>query len=105
MENLSSYYEHKHLFKLIMLGSLGSGKTSLITRFIDDEFTEELPTIGTDLKSMKLRVNSSGVRLEIWDTAGQEQYQALTKQYYTRSQGAVAVFDMGDMSSYVKLIR
>lgn len=57
-----------------MLGQASSGKTSLLVRFVDDHFNQEgqMNTIGMDLKSLTLQVESQAVRLQIWDTQGQE---------------------------------
>ena len=63
-----------------MIGSSGTGKTSLVNRFVEDHFEDEgLTTIGTDLKSITLKMDDLAVRLQIWDTAGQEQFSALTR--------------------------
>lgn len=63
-----------------MVGSAASGKTSLVNRFVEDTFQEDaLTTIGMDLKSVTLKVEDVAVRLQIWDTAGQEQFSALTR--------------------------
>ena len=58
-------------YKIIMLGPSSTGKTSLLIRFIDDEFDETtMNTIGIELKSMTLKVEDQAVRLQIWDTQG-----------------------------------
>ncbi len=65
---------YDHLYKIIMLGRASSGKTSLLVRFVDDYFATEgqMSTIGVDLKSLTLQVEDHMVRLQIWDTQGQE---------------------------------
>ena len=67
-----------------MLGRASSGKTSLLVRFVDDYFATEgqMSTIGVDLKSLTLQVEDRMVRLQIWDTQGQEQYFSLTRSYF-----------------------
>lgn len=79
-----------------MLGQASSGKTSLLVRFVDDHFNQEgqMNTIGLDLKSLTLQVESQAVRLQIWDTQGQEQFFSLTRSYFRNCQGAVIVFDL-----------
>lgn len=68
------------LFKIILVGSAASGKTSLVNRFVEDIFQEDvLTTIGMDLKSVTLKVEDIAVRLQIWDTVGQETFSALTR--------------------------
>ena len=79
-----------------MLGVASSGKTSLLVRFVDDFFQKEgqMNTIGMDLKSLTLQVDDQAVRLQIWDTQGQEQFFSLTRSYFRNCQGAVIVFDL-----------
>lgn len=71
---------YDRLFKIILIGQSATGKTSIVNRFVEDQFQEEgLTTIGMDLKSITLRINEMAVRLQIWDTAGQEQFSSLTR--------------------------
>ena len=98
------FYEYDKMFKIILIGQADCGKTCIVNRFVDDTFKpDSLTTIGTDLKSIKLQIDNLGVRLEIWDTAGQEQFQSLTKQFFRRSQGAIAVFDLTCVDSLMKV--
>lgn len=89
------------MFKIIMLGPASSGKTSLLIRFVDDHFNMEgqMNTIGMDLKSLTLQVDDQAVRLQIWDTQGQEQFFSLTRSYFRNCQGAVIVFDLTNAQS------
>ena len=96
-DNLKGYDRQ---YKIILLGPSSSGKTSLLVRFIDDEFDEKtLNTIGIELKSMTLKVEDQAVRLQIWDTQGQEKYLSLTRQYFRGCSGAVIVFDLTNRKS------
>ena len=65
---------YDHQYKIILLGQASSGKTSLLIRFVDEFFNQEgqMNTIGMDLKSLTLQVEDQAVRLQIWDTQGQE---------------------------------
>lgn len=66
-----------------------------MNRFVEDNYESEgLTTIGMDLKSITLKMDEQLVRLQVWDTAGQENFNALTKQYFRGCHGAVAVFDL-----------
>ncbi|XP_072313775.1 ras-related protein Rab-15-like isoform X2 [Eucyclogobius newberryi] len=75
------------LFRLLMLGDSGVGKTSMLRRFTDSEFESSyISTIGVDFKMKTLEIDGVKVRVQIWDTAGQERYKTITKQYYRRAQ-------------------
>ena len=89
------------MFKIILIGQAATGKTSIINRFVDSVYNENdtLATIGMDLKSITLQIDETAVRLQIWDTAGQEMFSGLTRQYYRNCQGAIAVFDLTDPAS------
>lgn len=75
------------LFRLLLIGDSGVGKTCLLCRFTDNEFhSSHISTIGVDFKMKTIEVDGIKVRIQIWDTAGQERYQTITKQYYRRAQ-------------------
>ncbi|XP_059549528.1 ras-related protein Rab-15 isoform X2 [Myotis yumanensis] len=77
------------LFRLLLIGDSGVGKTCLLCRFTDNEFhSSHISTIGVDFKMKTIEVDGIKVRIQIWDTAGQERYQTITKQYYRRAQYA-----------------
>ncbi|XP_055014082.1 ras-related protein Rab-15-like isoform X2 [Boleophthalmus pectinirostris] len=77
------------LFRLLMLGDSGVGKTSMLRRFTESEFeSSHISTIGVDFKMKTLEIDGLKVRVQIWDTAGQERYKTITKQYYRRAQFA-----------------
>ena len=75
------------LFRLLLIGDSGVGKTCLLCRFTDNEFhSSHISTIGVDFKMKTIEVDGIKVLIQIWDTAGQERYQTITKQYYRRAQ-------------------
>jgi Ras-related protein Rab-6A len=87
-----------------MIGTSATGKTSLIYRFINDAFDNTyLNTVGIDLKAVTLQINETNVRVNIWDTTGQEKFSSLTKRYYRNCNGAVAVFDITKRDSFYSL--
>ncbi|XP_072313774.1 ras-related protein Rab-15-like isoform X1 [Eucyclogobius newberryi] len=89
------------LFRLLMLGDSGVGKTSMLRRFTDSEFESSyISTIGVDFKMKTLEIDGVKVRVQIWDTAGQERYKTITKQYYRRAQGIIFVYDITDESTF-----
>ena len=92
-------------FKVVMLGSEYSGKTSLVQRYIANEFHGNLyqNTIGASYTSKDFNINLRKVRMGIWDTAGAERYHAISKIYYRNCRAAVICFDPTDQDSFKKL--
>jgi small GTP-binding protein len=88
-------------WKVILLGTEGSGKTSLIQRLIRNKFTDQTQTTVTPGTSEYTAPLSSGssVKLQIWDTAGQEQYQSITTTYFRDSFAAVVVYDVSNFDA------
>lgn len=79
------------------------GKTSLTLRFVKNEFDKQQDsTIDASFLDKKVTVGEKQVKLNIWDTAGQEKYHALAKNYYQGASGAVLVYDVTDMDSFEK---
>ncbi|KAM9466909.1 ras-related protein Rab-15-like isoform 1-T3 [Clarias gariepinus] len=98
--------EYDVLFRLLLLGDSGVGKTCLLCRLTDNEFlSPHISTIGVDFKMKTLEVNGMKVRIQIWDTAGQEKYQTITKQYYRRAQGIFLVYDITSSLSFQNVIK
>ncbi|XP_062432237.1 ras-related protein Rab-15 isoform X2 [Rhea pennata] len=94
------------LFRLLLLGDSGVGKTCLLCRFTDNEFhPAHISTIGVDFKMKTIEVDGIKVRIQIWDTAGQERYQTITKQYYRRAQGIFLVYDISSERSYQHIMK
>merc|ERR1711874_641300 len=93
--------DHDHLFKLVLIGDSGAGKSSLLLRFADDTFTENyITTIGVDFRFKTIPVDNKSVKLQIWDTAGQERFRTITSAYYRGADGIVLVFDVTDRESF-----
>ncbi len=89
-------------FKLIMLGASGVGKTCIVQRFCNDVFEgpAHKTTLGFDFLSKQTVHKDKRVDLEVWDTAGQEQYRAVTKMYYKDVHGVILVYDITDKESF-----
>jgi len=99
--------DYDHLFKLLIIGDSGVGKSSLLARYVDDVFTESyISTIGVDFKirSLYLTDEKSGkekhVKLQAWDTAGQERFRTITSSYYRGAHGILVVYDITDTDSF-----
>ncbi|KAI5680546.1 hypothetical protein M9H77_01773 [Catharanthus roseus] len=87
--------------KLVFLGDMGTGKTSLVQRFIKGQFHEyEESTIGAAFFTQILSLNEGTVKFDIWDTAGQERYHSLAPMYYRGAAAAVVTYDITNMDSF-----
>lgn len=94
-------HKYDHLFKLLIIGESGVGKTCLLLRFTDDSFTaNHLTTIGIDFKIKIINLEDKQIKLQIWDTAGQERFRTITKTYYKGAHGIVLVYDVTDENSF-----
>ena len=93
--------EYDYLFKLIIIGDSGIGKSCLLNRFSDDVYSEAyISTIGVDFKIRTIEVDGRVCKLQIWDTAGQERFRTITSSYYRGAHGIVLVFDITNPESF-----
>jgi small GTP-binding protein len=93
--------KYDHLFKLLIIGESGVGKTCLLLRFTDDSFTaNHLTTIGIDFKIKIINLEEKQIKLQIWDTAGQERFRTITKTYYKGAHGIILTYDVTDDNSF-----
>lgn len=89
------------LFKLLLIGDSGVGKSCLLLRFADDSYTESyISTIGVDFKIRTIELEGKTVKLQIWDTAGQERFRTITSSYYRGAHGIIVVYDVTDQDSF-----
>merc|ERR1712216_442661 len=87
--------EYDFLFKVVLIGDSGVGKSNLLTRFTRDEFKQgSKSTIGVEFATRSIQVDGKTVKAQIWDTAGQERYRAITSAYYRGAVGALLVYDV-----------
>jgi len=90
-----------HTFKLVLLGDSAVGKSSLLIRFSDDEFSEtHITTIGVDFRLRNVHVDGKNVQLQIWDTAGQEKFRTIGPSYYRNADGVIFVYDVTEPASF-----
>eukprot|EP01070_Trichotokara_eunicae_P007796 Trichotokara_eunicae@DN5545_c0_g1_i3.p1 len=93
--------EYDYLFKLLLIGDSGVGKSCLLLRFADDTYTDSyISTIGVDFKIKTINLDRKLVKLQIWDTAGQERFRTITSSYYRGAHGIIVVYDVTDRESF-----
>ena len=93
--------EFNMIFKVVLIGDSGVGKTNIMSRYLKDEFSiETKTTVGVEFGAKKLEINGNNIKAQIWDTAGQERYKSITNAYYKGAKGALIVYDITRLSSF-----
>eukprot|EP01015_Nassula_variabilis_P006891 TRINITY_DN1523_c0_g1_i6.p1 TRINITY_DN1523_c0_g1~~TRINITY_DN1523_c0_g1_i6.p1 ORF type:complete len:205 (+),score=28.37 TRINITY_DN1523_c0_g1_i6:2-616(+) len=91
-------------FKILVIGNSSVGKSSLLLRFTENTFSESfLPTIGVDFKIKTYDVDDKTVKMQIWDTAGQDRFKTITSSYYKGSHGIIVVYDISNRGTFSDL--
>ncbi|KAJ3441913.1 ras-related protein rab11 [Anaeramoeba flamelloides] len=93
--------EYDFLYKIVLIGDSGVGKTNLLSRYCRNEFDlQSKSTIGVEFATKTLQIDGKIIKAQIWDTAGQERYRAITSAYYRGAVGAILVFDITKYSTF-----
>jgi Ras-related protein Rab-11A len=93
--------EYDYLFKMVLIGDSGVGKSNLLMRFTRNEFNmESKSTIGVEFANRTVQIDGKTIKAQIWDTAGQERYRAITSAYYRGAYGALIVYDISKASTF-----
>ena len=83
------------IFKIVLVGDSGVGKTNLLLRYLKNEFnTQTKATVGVEFGNTKVQIDNALIKAQIWDTAGQERYRSITSAYYKGAHGALIVYDI-----------
>jgi len=90
-------------YKVLLLGDSNVGKSSIILRYVDNIFNEDLLSQPIDFKNKLVNINGENINLEIWDTAGQEKYRTITSSFYHGGRGMLLVFDLTNMDSFYNI--
>jgi len=101
-----SAQDYDYLYKVVLIGDSGVGKSNLLSRFTRNEFSlETKSTIGVEFATRSIQVDSKTIKAQIWDTAGQERYRAITSTYYRGAVGALLVYDISKSVTYKNVER
>ncbi|XP_023655493.1 ras-related protein Rab-43 [Brienomyrus brachyistius] len=92
------------VFKIVLVGDVGVGKTCVVQRFKTGIFIERQGnTIGVDFTMKTIDIQGKRVKLQIWDTAGQERFRTITQSYYRSTNGAIIAYDITKKSSFLSV--
>ena len=93
--------EYSMIFKMILIGDSGVGKTNILNRYVNNTFSETTKsTVGVELGTKVEEYNNTKIKVQIWDTAGQERYKSITKTYYKGAKGAFIVYDITNKDTF-----
>eukprot|EP00419_Tripos_fusus_P011421 CAMPEP_0172658026 /NCGR_PEP_ID=MMETSP1074-20121228/2500_1 /TAXON_ID=2916 /ORGANISM="Ceratium fusus, Strain PA161109" /LENGTH=217 /DNA_ID=CAMNT_0013473251 /DNA_START=70 /DNA_END=723 /DNA_ORIENTATION=+ len=96
-----THADYDYLFKLLLIGDSGVGKSNMLLRFADDVYRDNLEsTIGVDFKICTQVVDGKTVKMQIWDTAGQERFRTIAASYYRGAHGIIVTYDVTDRTSF-----
>ncbi|KAL0984825.1 hypothetical protein UPYG_G00147580 [Umbra pygmaea] len=103
---MGSDESYNFVFKVVLIGESGVGKSNLLSRFTKNEFTHDSrTTIGVEFSTRTVQLNSLTIKAQIWDTAGLERYRAITSAYYRGAVGALLVYDITKHLTYESVDR
>ena len=96
--------KYEDSINIIIIGDTNVGKTTLMKRYINDKFTENIiPSLGIELYRKIKEINGKKYLIKIWDTCGQERFKALTQNYYRNADGVMLLFDSNNIESFHNL--
>jgi len=99
---LKNRTDYDYVFKLLLIGDSGTGKSSLLLRFTTNDFNNQhLATIGVDFRIKTIYVNNRVIKLQIWDTAGLERFRTITNAYYRNVDGIIIVYDITNRMTFM----
>jgi len=89
-----------YLYKMIIIGDSGAGKSNLMSQYICNEFFDSPSTIGVEFMTKDIIYDKKNIKIQIWDTAGQEKFRAISRCIYHGSKGAILVYDITNQNSF-----
>ena len=101
---MNSDKEYEYLIKILIVGDSTVGKTNFIKKYVENKFNENyFASTGIDLITTSIKIEGKSFKIQIWDTAGQEKYRAMTKNLFLKTQGIVIIFDISNETSFINL--
>ncbi|XP_059080599.1 ras-related protein Rab-30-like isoform X2 [Tigriopus californicus] len=98
---MATMEDYKYLFKVVLVGNAGVGKTCLVRRFTQGMFPPgQGATIGVDFMIKTVEVEGEKIKLQIWDTAGQERFRSITQSYYRSAHALILVYDVSNQPTF-----
>eukprot|EP00012_Vannella_robusta_P010621 CAMPEP_0206197832 /NCGR_PEP_ID=MMETSP0166-20121206/9280_1 /ASSEMBLY_ACC=CAM_ASM_000260 /TAXON_ID=95228 /ORGANISM="Vannella robusta, Strain DIVA3 518/3/11/1/6" /LENGTH=210 /DNA_ID=CAMNT_0053615577 /DNA_START=45 /DNA_END=677 /DNA_ORIENTATION=- len=98
---MTTQFPYEEIFKYIIIGDMGVGKSCLLHQFTEQKFIPDSPhTIGVEFGTRIIELGAKKIKLQIWDTAGQERFRAVTRSYYRGAAGALLVYDVTRRSTF-----
>lgn len=95
---------YDHVFKILTIGDSAVGKTCLVLRFTENKYsTDFMSTVGIDFKIKICKIKGKTVKLQVWDTSGQERFKTITNKYYKSGDGILLVYDVTNLNSFLSL--
>jgi small GTP-binding protein len=93
--------DYDMIFKVVLIGDSGVGKSNILLRYLKNEFSfESKATVGVEFGSKRFDIEGYKVKAQIWDTAGQERYKSITNAYYKGAKGALLVYDISRRETF-----
>lgn len=93
--------EYDYLFKILLIGDSGVGKSSVLLRYSDDAYSDSYTsTIGVDFKIKTIKLDNKRIKLQVWDTSGQERFRTITNSYYRGAHGVIVAYDITDKVTF-----
>jgi Ras-related protein Rab-11A len=87
--------DYDMIFKVVLIGDSGVGKTNILGRYLKNEFNyDSKTTVGVEFGAKRLEIDGVKIKTQIWDTAGQERFRSITNAYYKGAKGALLVYDV-----------
>ena len=101
---MTSEKEYEFIIKILIIGDSTVGKTNFVYKFSEDKFSENyFASTGIELKTTSIQIDGKSIKIQLWDTAGQEKYRAMTKNLYLKSQGIIILFDITNETTFINL--
>ena len=101
---MNSDKKYEYLIKILIVGDSTVGKTNFIKKYVENKFNESyFASTGIDLITTSIKIEGKSFKIQIWDTAGQEKYRAMTKNLFLKTQGIVIIFDISNETSFINL--